>query len=264
MAADSAEGTWLDFVADLMSGPLTELPDERISAQLGLTFDLTGVAYDVRSAGTRPAVRLWPRDEQFGGHRADIGRWGADLAPTRHPLLRFYLATGSPVALQVSDVPDRFAGSRVQAAWREVGRSWGVPAQLSFPVQLSHTGGRTFVMGRQDAFRPGEIRLARRLQRLLSGLDRQVRALRLVPGAPADVRERAEAVRLTPRELTVLALVAEGLTAAAVARRLLLSERTVRKHLERVHTKLGVRDRVSAVLRAQRLGLLRSPGLLVD
>jgi DNA-binding NarL/FixJ family response regulator len=57
-------------------------------------------------------------------------------------------------------------------------------------------------------------------------------------------------------ELAVLGLVADGLTAAAAARRLVGDERTVHKHLERVYAKLGVSDRVSAVLRAQRIGIL--------
>jgi DNA-binding NarL/FixJ family response regulator len=46
-----------------------------------------------------------------------------------------------------------------------------------------------------------------------------------------------------------------------VARRLVVAERTVHKHLERAYAKLGVSDRVSAVLRAQRLGILPEPAL---
>ena len=63
-------------------------------------------------------------------------------------------------------------------------------------------------------------------------------------------------LQLTPRELTVLGLLVEGLTAAAIGRRLEIGERTVQKHLEHAYTKLGVGDRLSAVLRAQHLGLL--------
>lgn len=68
----------------------------------------------------------------------------------------------------------------------------------------------------------------------------------------------AGAVRLTPRELRVLELLAEGHTAGAIARRLQIAERTVQKHLERVYAKIGVSDRLAAVLRAQRIGLLPS------
>ena len=70
---------------------------------------------------------------------------------------------------------------------------------------------------------------------------------------PTDV---AQDFRLTPRELTVLGLLVEGLTAGAIARRLTIGERTVQKHLEHAYTKLGVGDRLSAVLRAQHLGLI--------
>lgn len=61
---------------------------------------------------------------------------------------------------------------------------------------------------------------------------------------------------LTPREWTVLRLLADGWTAAAIARRLHLSERTIHKHLEHLYAKLSVSDRLSAVMRAQALGLL--------
>jgi DNA-binding NarL/FixJ family response regulator len=68
----------------------------------------------------------------------------------------------------------------------------------------------------------------------------------------ADPRSRL----LTPRELAVLGQLADGLTAAAIGRKLLITERTVHKHLERLYTKLGVGDRLAAVLLAQRLGLI--------
>jgi DNA-binding NarL/FixJ family response regulator len=102
--------------------------------------------------------------------------------------------------------------------------------------------------------------LARRVQRLIVGLDRQAAALtRWKSRAAPDAGAVATDVHLTPRELAVLVLVADGLTAAAAARRLVVAERTVHKHLERVYAKLGVSDRVSAVLRAHRLGVLPEP-----
>lgn len=65
---------------------------------------------------------------------------------------------------------------------------------------------------------------------------------------------------LTARELTVLGLIADGLTAGAVGHRLLISPRTVQKHLENIYAKLRTTDKVSAVLRAQALGLLAVQG----
>jgi DNA-binding NarL/FixJ family response regulator len=61
---------------------------------------------------------------------------------------------------------------------------------------------------------------------------------------------------LTPRELDVLRLVAEGGTNQAVARRLLVSETTIKTHLLHIYTKLGVRDRAAAVSAAYKRGLI--------
>jgi DNA-binding NarL/FixJ family response regulator len=62
--------------------------------------------------------------------------------------------------------------------------------------------------------------------------------------------------RLSPRELEVLRLVAEGGTNQAVARRLLVSETTIKTHLLHIYTKLGVRDRAAAVSAAYKKGLI--------
>jgi DNA-binding NarL/FixJ family response regulator len=60
---------------------------------------------------------------------------------------------------------------------------------------------------------------------------------------------------LSPREREVLRLVAEGLPNKTIARRLGISEKTVKAHLTSVFTTLGVTDRTSAALWAQRNGL---------
>ncbi len=97
----------------------------------------------------------------------------------------------------------------------------------------------------------------RRLQRLLLGLDRQIAAYaRWVERSGAAKAETADAIGLTPRQLAVLDLLAHGHTAAAIGRRLGIAERTVQKHLQRVYAGLGVADRLSAVQRAQHIGLL--------
>ncbi|WP_431877975.1 response regulator [Amycolatopsis sacchari] len=61
---------------------------------------------------------------------------------------------------------------------------------------------------------------------------------------------------LSPRELEVLRLVADGATNQLAARRLLISETTIKTHLLHIYTKLGVRDRASAVAVAYKRGLL--------
>jgi DNA-binding NarL/FixJ family response regulator len=66
-----------------------------------------------------------------------------------------------------------------------------------------------------------------------------------------------DAPRLTARELQVLTLVAEGLPNAQVAKRLWISEPTVKYHLSRTYEKLGVSNRTGAARWADRRGLLR-------
>jgi DNA-binding NarL/FixJ family response regulator len=88
----------------------------------------------------------------------------------------------------------------------------------------------------------------------LSG--RSAHHLRAVPDAGPGGR----IATLTAREREVLLLVAEGLSNAEIARRLYLSDATVKCHVARVLTKLGVRDRVQAVVAAFRAGIVPSPG----
>ena len=78
--------------------------------------------------------------------------------------------------------------------------------------------------------------------------------------ASALLAARAEAKpidTLTPREREVLVLVASGMTNIQIARRLGISEKTVKSHLTNVFDRIGAADRTQAALWAERQGLTR-------
>jgi DNA-binding CsgD family transcriptional regulator len=72
--------------------------------------------------------------------------------------------------------------------------------------------------------------------------------------APAD--QPLPVARLTPRQLQVLRLLAEGITARRIAERLGLAETTVRNHIRAVLSELGAHSQLEAVARARAQGLV--------
>ena len=96
----------------------------------------------------------------------------------------------------------------------------------------------------------------------ITGRKVEVREVRVEVPVPAPSgpfvadQARIESLGITPRELEVLQLIAEGLSNKEMAERLFVSENTVKTHASRVFDKLGASRRTQAVQFAKRQGLL--------
>ena len=80
----------------------------------------------------------------------------------------------------------------------------------------------------------------------------------LVPAPAEFIRDQArlEALGITPRELEILELIAQGLSNREIAERVFVSENTVKTHSSRVFDKLGARRRTQAVQLGKELRLI--------
>ena len=168
-------------------------------------------------------------------------------------------ATSGADALIVDAEPGTEARDVVEAADRAGIAALVILGALDGDERLSGLLARPFALLPRDA--SGE-QLRAALEAVSQGLlvlD-PIAAERLMPAVPAsDPRpqtEGAEANHLTAREREVLQLVAEGLPNKTIARRLAISDHTVKFHLASLMTKLTASSRTEAVHQAARRGLI--------
>lgn len=102
-------------------------------------------------------------------------------------------------------------------------------------------------------WRPHEALLAPNItKRLIAEFSR----MSDVPRGPVKGRSG----NLTERETEVLSLIAQGLSNAEIAQRLVVAEQTVKTHVSRILVKLSLRDRTQAAIHAYETGLVRPGG----
>jgi len=173
----------------------------------------------------------------------------------QHPQMVSYRARPGDTA------PRRLSDLISQRQWQShpvyqaIGAAVGNRYQVTVLVRPDTSAFNGWVFNRTTRdFSDAELGRLRRLQSGLMSLDIQIRLAsrtdRAATAAAADLG-------ITIRELQVLELLSRGLTAQAIARSLLISERTVRKHLERTYRKLECGDRLAAVQIATSAGVLR-------
>ena len=185
-----------------------------------------------------------------------------DVALDRHPLMRHYRATadGVPRVAERLDDPGRWPDEPTRDLVFTL-----IPAarQLALPLPAPTDEWHLILLGRNSGgFGARDLEMAKVLVPPLAALVNQQRQLMRRRGLHPALSETSafeNEHRLTPRELAVLTLLGDTLTATAIAHRLGISPRTVHKHLESIYRKLGTRDRLATILRAQSAGLLLPP-----
>jgi DNA-binding CsgD family transcriptional regulator len=180
--------------------------------------------------------------------------WPGAALMRAHPLTRFHADTRDFAPVLLEDIAT--AGWDLDGPSREIMVGLGMTEhQLSIPLTSRTDAFEGLVLIAEEAFDPESAQRIEVVQSLLVGLNRHLqlldRALRRAAAAPSP-----DAVALTPRERVILGLIRDGHTVVGVAQRLGISPRTVHKHQENLYRKLGAVDRLSAVLAAQRLGIL--------
>jgi DNA-binding NarL/FixJ family response regulator len=99
---------------------------------------------------------------------------------------------------------------------------------------------------------------------LAPGVTRRVIDAFVRRAAPVSPAKDARLAQLTPREVEVLGLLARGLSNLDIATRLFVSEGTTKTHVSNVLMKLGLRDRVQAVIFAYENGVVVAGGRVED
>jgi DNA-binding CsgD family transcriptional regulator len=195
---------------------------------------------------------------------AELGRLGDEalgVLRSGYPFAHHYAADLGRIPATARQIAGR-AWSVSETA-RVLGDSLDLDQVLALPLPGTVAPVTGCLVYRSGAdFTDDQVRIAERAQPLLAAVEQQRQLLerwRRLAAASGEPEERAADCALTPRELTVLLLLTNALTADAIGRRLGISARTVHKHIENIYRKLGTRDRLSTVLRAQRLGLVPAP-----
>lgn len=259
-----------DGDAQLLIGTVRDVTDERLTerdlqAHYALTKALSewhsfeeGVVDLLRRLGTAMEWELgamWVQSPQ----RADLivprAFWsdpGADLGGFEQRIRELSFERGVGAVWKVWEdqrplnVVDLKTDSRItKSPAREEAIEIGISSGILFPAL--HEGETLAVLS-----------FAGREPRMLT--DRWLSTLESVGGAIGRffARRRAEiGLRtLSPRELEVIRLAADGLSAPLIAERLMIGAATVKTHFTHVYEKLGVTDRAAAVAEAMRRGLI--------
>jgi len=213
---------------------------ERDRLALNLLRPHLTTAYDRASAAGRFHVQMASLARAADGAAAGIvllsssGRITFMTRLARHWLREYFPRRGRPSSRLPAEV----------AEWLARQEAWSAGDELSAPL-------RPFVVARAE----GRLTI-----RSVGSLEEP--ALLLEEARESGEPRALAALGLTVREMEVLALVARGASNDAIAQATSTSPRTVAKHVERIHRKLGVESRAAAAARAHQVWA--APAQLLD
>jgi DNA-binding CsgD family transcriptional regulator len=256
---DARIAEWFLIAAEALQKPIVEVPLGTLAPRLLETFESEAVTYNERTNSGRVL--------DFHGYAAAGTRFGGlgfeesldavadamdeDLLD-HHPLVRWHATARTTSPATFARIPTEFTRSAGAMRVRDLLGSFDVREQLSIPLDIKGTAYSAVVLTRQHSapYNDEDVELARRIQPMFIAFQRQAEIL------AAEPRPVPASTLLTGQELAVLRCMTLGMTSRAIASRLMTSPRTVEKHVQNAYRKLGVHDRVSAVIVSQELGLI--------
>lgn len=253
---ETARAGWLELLVQVLGSRTPLMPWERICRELHRQLRASVAGRFHWDEGGLVSVDACPFPDWFD--LPDV----ASRAPSRHPLARHYATARSWDPRSTTQVSS-FEEDEPAREYRAELTMLGIAEQLWIPVSLGAREWMVVGVCRDEApYGQSTLELARLGQQVVTALHRHCTTLSSGAGFPQQgVRAGAGVdLGLTPRQVVVLTLVAEGLTAVAIGRRLHVSSRTVEQHLHHIYERLRVHDRASAVRRACLAGLIREPG----
>lgn len=258
-----------DAQVDQMLVALGDFADMKCPFTLGHSRAVAALAASAAVRGEMSDEQV--RDLRRAGHVHNLGRIGvssliwekaAALSPAEVERVRLYPYLTGRVLERVGGLE---AVTRLAMNHHELLDGSGYPRGLT-GAQLGH-GDRILAaaVAYESALEPRPYRSARTPEEAADRLRRRTASGQL-DGAAVDavlaaaghapVRFRKREDGLTPREVEILLLVARGTSNKEIAQQLVLSEKTVRNHVERTYAKLGVTNRIGASLYALEHGLV--------
>jgi DNA-binding CsgD family transcriptional regulator len=240
---------WIDLTAHVLMQPADHDPMTEICGEIS-------TRYCASASGT---IDLCDERARLGVYRVDFDPEPYAARVGDHPLAIHFRSTGDPHTRALQDARrfcDRPWSQSLLQGLRDNGLTDFIFVPLTPVPGMVHrwlglSAGEPLGAARDEI---------ERLRPLIRAIDSQSRALLGCYESGGRAAAGATSTGISARELAILALLARGYTAMAIAYQLHISPRTVSKHQQNVYRKLDVQDRLSAVMRAQELGMLPPRG----